>query len=209
MPHGCTLTYWTPRSVLARPAEKPSAGWFTGLGLLQKSNAGLPSPALQMLPGVPLSPPVWTRAAVLPWQKTTAQDGAAPPAFSLFEGDSPGCHSGRHFSSRPASLTESWRWQAALPANTLLPSPASSALHQEPAWTLGGCLKGDPSFSKKFSYPQNSEMLLGFTSCFKAVLKTNLWYLHRYMGLCKRCVVLYKRCSINVLVLLEGLYKRC
>ena len=36
-------------------------------------------------------------------------------------------------------------------ANTLLLSPASSALYQEPAQTHGGCLKGDPSFSVKFS----------------------------------------------------------
>lgn len=50
---GCTLPSWTPRSVLARPAEKPSAGWFTGLGLLQKSNAGLSPPALQTAPGCP------------------------------------------------------------------------------------------------------------------------------------------------------------
>ena len=47
----CTLTSGTPRSVLARPAEKPSAGWFTGSGSLQKSNAGLSSPALQTAPG--------------------------------------------------------------------------------------------------------------------------------------------------------------
>ena len=161
---GCTLPSWTPRSVLARPAEKPSAGWFTGLGLLQKSNAGLSPPALQTAPGCPpVSSSVDTGG-----RTSLAKDdgpGRRSPAFSLFEGDSPGCHSGRHFSSRPASLTESWRCPAAPPANTALPSPASSALHQGPAWTLGGCLKGDPSFSKKFSYPQNSDMLLVFTSC--------------------------------------------
>lgn len=49
----------------------------------------------------------------------------------------------------------------------------------------------------------------GFASCSRAVFKTSPWYLHRYMGLFKVLWGSLWKVCIKVLVLLEGLYKRC
>lgn len=53
------------------------------------------------------------------------------------------------------------------------------------AKTHSAVWKAIPVLVQNFSTLRIPRCYWGFTSCFKAVLKTNPWYLHRYMGLCK------------------------
>lgn len=95
--------------------------------------------------------------------------------------NSPGRPSGHPFSSSHASGEELGHCFSALPGLHTFPRLAAPAFQQETA----AAWKVIPALLRNFPTLRILRCYWGFTSCFKVVLKTNLWYLHRYMGWCK------------------------
>lgn len=94
---------------------------------------------------------------------------------------SPGRSSGHPLSSSHASGEELGHCLSALPGLHTFPRLAAPAFQQETA----AAWKVIPALLRNFPTLRILRCYWGFTSCFKVVLKTNLWYLHRYMGWCK------------------------
>lgn len=174
------------------------------------------SPNCTWLMCVPLSPPTWAwnpihpakcqrhRAATISFTLPARQQHSLPPVRTLL------------FKPFVAMAMDRPLCRATTPlCGTVLPS---SVLRLQPLRAHRAACEGSQSWLKSnssFSEKKNTPTLRilscyrGFASCSRAVFKTSPWYLHRYMGLFKVLWGSLWKVCIKVLVLLEGLYKRC